>query len=278
MDRIDLDALRADFERDGFVRVPQLLADAELDAITDTYMRFLRREIEVPGRDFCDMAGDYDTPVEDFDVVNVMLPRRYHPGWRDNPWERAAGGIARALLPAATTLDYDQLVAKPPERRDAVFHWHQDLAYWPDTPAPETVTLWLALDDTDESNGCLRFIPGSHREPSLRTHRPLHGDRDESHTLVADVDTERDRIVSAPLARGEALAFRERVLHGSGGNTSTRWRRAYVLAFRTAATVAAERAMGFTHSHGDDLDVLRGVSGLERPGDARGSGAASVEE
>jgi ectoine hydroxylase-related dioxygenase (phytanoyl-CoA dioxygenase family) len=268
MDGLDLDALRADFERDGYVRVPQLLSDADLDAITDTYMRFLRRDIEVPGRDFCDMAGDYDTPVEEFDVVNVMLPRRYHPVWRGNPWELAAAEIARALVPGATTLDYDQLVAKPPGKRDAVFHWHQDLAYWPETPEPETVTLWLALDDVAEDNGCLRFVPDSHREPSLRPHRPLHGDRDESHTLVAEVDEATDEVVSAPLVRGEALAFRERVLHGSGGNSSERWRRAYVVAFRTAATVSAERAMGFTHSHADDLDVLRSVSGLELDADA----------
>ncbi|MFT6832953.1 MAG: phytanoyl-CoA hydroxylase, partial [Planctomycetota bacterium] len=58
--------------------------------------------------------------------------------------------------------------------------------------------------------------------------------------------------------------FRERLLHGSGGNTSDRWRRAYVVAFRTQATVDAERAMGFTHSHSDDLSVLDQVSGLRR--------------
>ena len=67
-------------------------------------------------------------------------------------------------------------------------------------------------------------------------------------------------------SRGEALAFRERVVHGSGGNASDRWRRAYVLAFRTPEAVAAERAMGFTHSHEDDLEVLRGVNGM-RPRD-----------
>ena len=39
-------------------------------------------------------------------------------------------------------------------------------------------------------------------------------------------------------------------------------------AAKAAETVAAERAMGFTHSHGDDLDVLRGVSGLEGDGPA----------
>ena len=65
-----------------------------------------------------------------------------------------------------------------------------------------------------------------------------------------------------PIERGDALCFSERVLHGSGGNTSDRWRRAYVVAFRTRATYEAERAMGFTHSHTDDLSVLKQVSGL----------------
>jgi hypothetical protein len=45
-------------------------------------------------------------------------------------------------------------------------------------------------------------------------------------------------------------------VHGSGGNGSNRWRRGWVLAFRAQATIAAERAMGFTHSHNDDVQVL----------------------
>ena len=266
MDLAQVDGLRERFEADGFVRIPRLLDDGALDALTETYMRFVRREIEVPGRDYCDMAGDYGERPEDFDLVNVMLPSRHHPAFAGNPWEQLAAEVAARLLPAATTLDYDQLVAKPPGHPRGVFHWHQDLAYWPATPAPETVTLWLALDDVDAANGCLRFVRGSHLEPELRPHRPLTGDRDESHTLVAEVEEGDPAIVEVPLRRGEALAFRERVVHGSGGNVSERWRRAYVIAFRTPETVAAERAMGFTHSHEDDLDVLRSVSGLRPDG------------
>src|SRR5262249_45744493 len=39
--------------------------------------------------------------------------------------------------------------------------WHQDASYWPLTPS-KTVTVWLAIDDADVENACMRFIPGSH--------------------------------------------------------------------------------------------------------------------
>jgi hypothetical protein len=48
-------------------------------------------------------------------------------------------------------------------------------------------------------------------------------------------------------------------MHGSGGNKTSGWRRAYIVAFRSAATVAWERAHGFTHSHNDQIEVLKQV-------------------
>jgi len=47
---------------------------AELEA---EYQRFLTGEVEVKGRDFCDMSGDYDKPLESYNIVNIMLPSRY---------------------------------------------------------------------------------------------------------------------------------------------------------------------------------------------------------
>ena len=59
-----------------------------------------------------------------------------------------------------------------------------------------------------------------------------------------------------PIRRGDITVHSERVLHGSGGNTTAGFRRAYIVAFRTQDTVAAERAQGFTHSHNDTAEVL----------------------
>jgi ectoine hydroxylase-related dioxygenase (phytanoyl-CoA dioxygenase family) len=249
---------QAAFERDGWVHLRGVLSAEELAAIEADYARFVRGEIAVAGRDFCDMSGDYTRTVEQFSIINVMLPRRYFPPWQGNVYERRAHSIAEQLCGAGMALDYDQLLAKRPKKDDAVFGWHQDLAYWPtDTPDTRTATCWLAVDDSTVANGCMRFVSGSHLEP-LRPHHPLHGDRGKSHTLVTEL-AKGDHVALAPIARGDVTVHNERVLHGSGGNKSDGWRRAYVVAFRSAATVAEERRRGFTHSHNDEKTVLESV-------------------
>jgi ectoine hydroxylase-related dioxygenase (phytanoyl-CoA dioxygenase family) len=247
------------FHAEGWLHLPGLLAEEEVRAIEADYERFLAREIPVLGRDYCDMSADYSRPPESYAIVNVMLPRRYHPAWRDNVYERRAASVASQLCGDDMALDYDQLVAKRPRKSDAVFHWHQDLAYWPVTSDTRTASFWLAIDDTTQANGCVRFVAGSHREPKLRAHRPLLSDRDRSHTLVADVDATRDRIEPAEIRRGDATVHHERTVHGSSGNTTAGWRRAYVVAFRSRATVDEERRRGFTHSHNDAPEVLGAV-------------------
>lgn len=246
---------RERFRRDGYVHLCGVLSDGELAEIAAIYERFLRREIPVPGKDLCDMSGDYTRSFEQYSIVNVMLPRRYWPAWQGNLYERRAASIAEQLHGPGMALDYDQLLAKRPHKADAVFEWHQDQAYWPVFPDSRTATCWLAVDDSTLANGCMRFVPGSHKGP-IRPHRPLTGDRGESHTLLTDVDPARDEIRPVPIRRGDITVHDERVIHGSGGNSTAGWRRAYVVAFRARETVAEERRLGFTHSHNDERTVL----------------------
>lgn len=249
------DEERAQFSTQGYVHLQGVLTEAEVADLAVTYDRFLDRSIEVAGKDYCDMAGDYGRDPNDFSIVNVMLPRRYHPAWQDNVFERRAASIAAQLCGPGMTLDYDQLLAKMPYREDAVFAWHQDMAYWPETPDTRTATLWLAIDDSTVDNGCLRFVPATNQEPALRPHAPVLGGRGESHALATPL-RESDRAVPVPIRRGDCTVHNERVLHGSGGNATDGRRRAYVLAFRSADTVRTERRLGFTHSHNDDVAVL----------------------
>lgn len=260
------DEEREAFTADGYVHLRGVLSPAEVDEIEAVYDRFLRRQIAVPGKDFNDMTtGEHGTDPEGYAIVNVMVPRRYYPVWVGNVYERRTASIARQLCGESMTIDFDQLLAKHPNRPDAVFGWHQDQAYWIDTDDRRTATCWLAVDDSTIDNGCMQFLPGSHRRP-VRPHRPLHGDRAASHTLVTDLRP-GDALRAVPIRRGDITVHGEGVLHGSGGNrTIDSWRRAYIVVYRSIDTVRRERELGFTHSHNDDLAVLTRVDGLHADG------------
>ena len=256
------DADREAFERDGYVHLREVMSEPEMVELERVYDRFLRGEIAVAGKDLNDMTtGEHGTDPAGYAVVNVMVPRRYYPAWRGNTFELRAASIARQLCGEGMTIDFDQLLAKGPGRDDAIFHWHQDQAYWIDTDDRRTATCWLAVDDSTLENGCMQFLPGSHRQP-VRPHRPLHGDRSSSHTLVTDLRPD-DVVRPVPIRRGDITVHNEGVLHGSGGNRSaTSYRRAYIVALRSESTVSEERRRGFTHSHNDAGDVLAEVDGL----------------
>lgn len=253
---------REAFRRDGYVHLRGVMSPEEMDEIEAVYDRFLRREIDVAGKDFNDMTtGEHGTDPSGYAIVNVMLPRKYYPDWQGNLYEQRTASIAEQLCGEGMVVDFDQLLAKQPGRDDAVFGWHQDQAYWIDTDDRRTATCWLAVDDSTLENGCLQFLPGSNHEP-VRPHRPLHEDRSKSHTLVTDLRPD-DVLRPVPISRGDITVHGEGILHGSGGNTSTdSWRRAYIVAYRSLDTVAEERRRGFTHSHNDDVEVLDSVDGL----------------
>jgi ectoine hydroxylase-related dioxygenase (phytanoyl-CoA dioxygenase family) len=252
----------ARFKRDGYVHLQGVMSETEMKVIDDAYQAFLERRIEVEGRDFNDMTtGEFGTDPTSYAIVNVMLPRKYLPSLQGNLFERRAASIAKQLCGDGMVIDFDQLLAKQPFRQDAVFAWHQDQAYWIETPDRRTATCWLAVDDSTLANGCMQFLPGSQREP-VRPHRPLHGDREASHTLVTDLRP-GETTTPVEIKRGDITVHCEGVLHGSGGNSSASRRRAYIVAFRSSDTVAEERRLGFTHSHNDAKDVKDSVDGLQ---------------
>lgn len=215
----------AQFHRDGYVTLRAVLTEEELAGLEPDFELFIRGGVPGMGRDFCDMSGPYDRKFEDYSLVNAVLPRRYRPHLQGNIYEKRAASIARQLIGASATLDYDQFLAKRPAKPDAVFTWHQDLGYWPTgTPEPLTATCSLALDDADRENGCLRVVPGSQKK-GLRPHRPLGESREESHILSVEL-TDDDPVVELPLRRGDITVHDEMIIHGSGGNSSPdRWRR-----------------------------------------------------
>ena len=252
------------YRESGYLVLHNILTENEMLTIDPWFDHFISgKEQDNMGRDFCDMSQPYGTPLEEFQLVNAMLPSKYRPELVNNIYAQITQSIADQLYHGGKpVMDYEQFLAKKPSKPGAGFAMHQDLGYWPKTENTWTATFSLALSNSDLINGCLQVIPGTNNEPALRKHLPIafneDGDqpeinRDESHTLVI-AKNPNDKIVYVPVKRGSITIHDERIVHGSGGNTSSDWRKTYVMAYRDERTVAEERAMGFTHSHNDKVN------------------------
>ena len=104
-----------------------------------------------------------------------------------------------------------------------IVDWHQDAVYWPMTPS-KTVTVWMAIDDTDAENACMRFIPGSHVHGTLM-HTPSVAAEDNVLNLkVADPLSFGGKPVDNCLFAGEFSLHSDLLLHGSEANASDRRR------------------------------------------------------
>src|SRR5258708_5995786 len=245
------EADRRSFAERGYLTLEGVMCEEELRPLEEVYDRFTAGAVPGMGRDLCDMSGSYDEAFADYALVNAMLPRRYHPPLQGNLFERLSASIARQLLGTDMALDYDQFLSKKPNRARAAFAMHQDMGYWPvGTPDTRTATCSLAITDSLLVNGCIRFVPGSHLARRLLPHRPkasAHGgnaDRSESHTLELDLPADAE-IVHQEARRGSITVHDEWVVHGSAGNASDQWRKTYVIAYRSQATVAHQRSLGF---------------------------------
>lgn len=248
----------------GYLILNDVLSEEEMSSLDPWFEHFIMgKEKEKMAKDFCDMSQPYGTPFEDFQLVNAMLPSFYREEFADNIFQKITQNIANQLYTAGkAAIDYEQFLAKKPTKAKAEFAMHQDIGYWPKTKNTWTATFSLALNDADVINGCLYLIPGSNKEAELRTHKPkdFHDqlddgsvNRDDTHTLVIE-RLPTDKLMYLPVKRGSITIHDERIVHGSGGNSSNDWRKTYIIAYRDVNTIAEERAIGFTHSHNDSVD------------------------
>src|SRR5690349_10397256 len=100
--------------------------------------------------------------------------------------------------------------------------WHQDSSYWPLTPSM-AVTAWLAIDDANVENACMRYIPGSHHLGHLTYTLSENDEANVLNQTVVGADTLGDPI-NVELRAGEISIHSDLLLHGSEANRSSKRR------------------------------------------------------
>ena len=158
--------------------------------------------------------------------------------------------------------------AKPPHDPGYV-GWHQDATYWGLDPTEKVVTVWLGLTESTPENGCMRYVPGSHRE-GLRPHAQRFDDanllQSGQFVEVAAEDAAADVVLDA----GEFSIHHARTLHGSLPNASDRPRIGLSVNYVAAGVRQVSGPDSATLVHGRDHGNFR----LEPPPDEDFSQAA----
>jgi ectoine hydroxylase-related dioxygenase (phytanoyl-CoA dioxygenase family) len=168
-----------------------------------------------------------ESTVPDLILFHALGAWRIRAGLHDVLWNPAFTAAATQLLGGAVRFWHDQLFCKP-ARHGGVVAWHQDYSYWTRTQPMAHLTCHIALDDATTENGCLHYVPRSHKW-DLLPRVGLAGDMEAIQSVLNDEQRAEFRPVAIELKRGECSFHHPLMLHGSYSNKSARARRATVI-------------------------------------------------
>jgi len=158
-------------------------------------------------------------------------------GFHDVLWNPAFIMAAHQLLDyKPVRFWHDQLFCKP-AKHGGVVAWHQDYSYWTRTIAMQHLTCWTGLDDATVANGCLHYIPKSHKWGLLDA-PSLAGDMDGLMNYLSEDQKATFKPVPIELKKGYATFHHPLMVHGSYENKSSKRRRAFVLNVFADGTVS----------------------------------------
>jgi hypothetical protein len=222
----------ADFARDGFLSIPALTTAADTERIRALLDPLFAR-FETLGDRAVDLAGPREPgkPLRSPEINEAAI---LEPQLKNTLTYVRCREVARMLLGVPVGYQFDHAIFKSPHNLTPTA-WHQDEAYSREPIPLRSVHFWIPLQAVTESNGCMWFIPGSHRGP-LRQHRLLTARTDGSNrkvaggTLIAD-NVDDSKAIACPLAVGGVTVHHPMTLHYTGANQSDHCRRAWILHF-----------------------------------------------
>jgi hypothetical protein len=225
------------FHEHGYVKGGRVLDEGQIEALRSGLEAIRLGENPRTG-ELYEIDEDYRREPEKnlFHFLGAWL---IDDGFHDVLWHPAIAMKAAQLLGVRRVrFWHDQVFYKPP-RHPGVVTWHQDYSYWTRATPAGHLTCWIGLDDSTEENGCLKYVPGSHRW-GLLPKISLTKDMDAVKEHLTPEQYEAFHPVSMVLKAGECSFHHSHTVHGSYGNRSDRPRRGVVLNFMRPDTRSAD--------------------------------------
>lgn len=234
----------ANFNRLGFIAPLDAYGFEEVAAIRDYFDSLLERVIQEGGNSYSISSAH----LKYGPVYDILTDSRIV--------DRVADLLGENVIAWGS-----HFFCKLPRDGKAVA-WHQDASYWPLSPS-KALTVWLAIDDADEENACMKFVAGSHHFGHL-TFRPSNPD--EHNVLNQSIDNPEQfgSVVLDELQAGQFSIHSDLLLHGSEANNSHRRRCGLTLRY-CSAEVRAELGWNLKGVHVRGGDPTGHWSNQPRP-------------
>ncbi|MBA2479748.1 MAG: phytanoyl-CoA dioxygenase family protein [Planctomycetes bacterium] len=212
-----------DYRQNGFVLVENLLDAgeiAELSAAVASGVEAMGNRKIVGGHDWKEGDSFYDNVfVQRINLwKNDAVVKRYMLG-------AEIGGIASSLAGVDLRVWHDQTLQKKPWANPTA--WHLDTPYW-SFDSRDAISIWIALDDVTLQNGCMYYLPGSHRLVGFDNVDigPNMGDLFRLYPQLKDIEP-----IAIPMRAGSCAFHNGLTAHAAGPNMTPRWRRAMTCAY-----------------------------------------------
>jgi len=198
----------------GFIRPVDVYAPDEIAMIRQYFDKLLEKTIASGGNSY-----------------SISTAHMKYGGVYDILTNRRIVGYVADLLGEDVIAWGSHFFCKMPGDGRAVA-WHQDASYWPLTPS-HAVTVWLAIDDADLDNGCMKFISGSHHSGHLTYRKSSPEEHNVLDQTVPNAESYGEVAID-DLKAGQASIHNDLLLHGSDANMSTRRRCGLTLRYAAA--------------------------------------------
>lgn len=211
------------YRRNGFLVVHGFLDEDELDiwrTVTEDAVR-----ARLAGSAGLHNQNDPDSYYSQVFTQALKL-REVHEGMRAIMDDRRLGQMAGDLAGVdGIRIWHDQALIKPPFGNPT--GWHLDNPFW-SFSSKDAISLWVALDDATLENGCLYYLPGTHK---LGSFVPTPIGTNQRDLFKQYPDWVGISPVAAPCRAGSAVFHNGLVAHGAGANMTNRARRAMTCAY-----------------------------------------------
>jgi ectoine hydroxylase-related dioxygenase (phytanoyl-CoA dioxygenase family) len=214
------------YHENGYLAGVRILDDAQIESLKEELLRLMDSSHPLHA-----LFYEYHSN-ESVDPSHVLFHAlgawRIEPGFHDILWAPAFMMAASQLLGGAVRFWHDQLFCKP-AKHGGVVAWHQDYSYWTRTKPMAHITCWIGMDDSRRDNGCVHYVPGSHRWDLLPI-TGLAGDMEAIRGVLNDEQWEQfSKPAAIELKAGECSFHHPLMVHGSFANSTDRPRRATVI-------------------------------------------------